>query len=311
MFQPVPTAKGTTRRSRNSSRAQAGVEQQAEQRLEQHHQDQDDQEAEAVQLAVLEPHLRRQEMIDDARAVERRDRDQVEEAEHQVELDAPDAPSAGLRRGRRVAAGSARAVRPIRTKTRVKTKLSTRLVTTPAELTIRSPRRIIAELPGDHRDRLGATEGELPAGGEPEDRRHQHRQPGIDVRQRIERQPAQHVRGVVTLPEGRVPVGIFMRHQGEDQHRQGEDEVSQEGSSRRKAGGNLIPGGRQVKTLGRLTLGVRPSTICALAAGWFSGPVPQLEVQRAPHQVRQEAPSSDHRRRPSATAPSAASSATP
>ena len=92
---------------------------------------------------------------------------------------------------------------------------------TPADETIRSPWTYLRYLRGTTGTGLAPPKVNRPARGKPQQRRQQHGHPRIDVRQRIQRHPAQHVGRVVALPERRPRMGVLVRHEREQQDRAG------------------------------------------------------------------------------------------
>ena len=80
---------------------------------------------------------------------------------------------------------------------------------------------VVPVLRGVHRHRLRAAEGEAAARAEPQQRRQEDAHQGIDVRQRVEGDPAQAICRVVSLPERDRRVGILMSAHRENQHGKG------------------------------------------------------------------------------------------
>ena len=77
------------------------------------------------------------------------------------------------------------------------------------------------------RHRLGTAEGPSAVGPEPEECRDQHAHERINMRNRVQRQPAQHVGRIVPLSQRRGSVRILVRHKGEDENGQDEYELAQ------------------------------------------------------------------------------------
>ena len=48
----------------------------------------------------------------------------------------------------------------------------------------------------------------------------------------IQREPPEHVGGVVALPIGRLGVGVLMGHDGKEKHRGPDEEFERDGSTR-------------------------------------------------------------------------------
>jgi hypothetical protein len=89
----------------------------------------------------------------------------------------------------------------------------------------------VAVLPRGYGHRFGSAEGERSIRRDPQDDRKDDRHERIDVFQGIQRQPPEHVGGVVTLPVGRLGVGVFVSHDREQQDRCPDEELERDGVS--------------------------------------------------------------------------------
>src|SRR5438128_2594303 len=140
-------------------------------------------------------------MIEEVGAVERRNGNQIEKAQHKIELDAK--PYHALRsfeQSHHAGKGSGRKTdededeRPDEGENEICGDTCCR------DKDVAPPK--ISELAAVDRYRLSAAEGELPVGDEPEERRHDNAHHRIDVRQRIEGDAPEGVGGIVALVQG-------------------------------------------------------------------------------------------------------------
>ena len=79
---------------------------------------------------------------------------------------------------------------------------------------------VLPVIPGVHRYWLGTAEEKPPTRAEPQHGRQQNAHPRIDVFEGIHGQPSERLGRTIPLTKGRVPVGILVRHHGNDQHRE-------------------------------------------------------------------------------------------
>jgi len=82
---------------------------------------------------------------------------------------------------------------------------------------------VVAVFPRIDRHRLRPPKHHRPPRQQEGDRREGDAHDRVDVRQRIERDPAQHVGRIIALTIGRHRMGVLVRHQGEDQGGKGDD----------------------------------------------------------------------------------------
>ena len=172
-------------------------------------------------------------MLHHMRAVERRDRHEVEDDQHEVDghpVDHHDLQDAhGLPGGRGDAADEAE-------------ERDTDREDHGEGQVARDPRQrhddvapaIVPVIARVHGHRLGAAEHDLPVGGEPHHEGHQDGEERVDVLDRVPGETTQVARGGVTLLERCVSVRVLVRDDGKQQNRCDEEDVLEGLVHRRK-----------------------------------------------------------------------------